>query len=89
MPAIDQYQVVQRHRGDPGRDVAAIVPNDSSDLAEVTRAIYVGGAGDIKVTANGGGTATFVGVAAGTILPVRVVRVFATGTTATNLVGLL
>lgn len=72
----------------PGANGAAITPNDSSDLANVTRGIYVGATGDLKVTLAGSGTVTFVGVPAGTLLPIRANRVFATGTTATSLVAL-
>jgi hypothetical protein len=66
----------------------AITTNDSTDLASTVKAIYCGGAGNIKVTTSTGVTVTFTGVLAGTILPVTAKRVFATGTTATNLVGL-
>lgn len=53
-------------------------------------AIYVGGTGgNVEVELPGaGGTVIFNSVPAGTILPVRSVRVEADGTTATNLVAL-
>lgn len=66
---------------------AAIVPNDAVDLANVTRGIYVGGAGNLKVDMVDG-TVTFIGIPAGAVLPVRVKRIYVTGTTATNLVAL-
>ncbi len=44
-----------------------------------TRAIYVGGAGDIVVVWPDGSTSTHVGVPAGTVLPVRAKRVNSTG----------
>ena len=72
----------------PANHIAAVTPNDSTDLAYVTTGLFVGGAGNIKVTTSGGDTGTFTGVAAGSILPVRVTRVWATGTTATNIVAL-
>lgn len=71
----------------PAVNAFAVTPNDSTDLATATRGIYAGGAGDLKVTTLGGDTVTFVGLAAGVIHPIRVARVFATGTTATNIVG--
>lgn len=67
--------------------LAAVTPADGSDLATSARALWVGGAGDIKVTTVGGSTVTIVGVTAGSILPVRVARVWATGTTATNILA--
>jgi len=54
-----------------------------------TRGLYVGGAGDVAVTmAEDGNNVTFVGVLAGSILPVQVTKVLSTGTTATNIVAL-
>lgn len=71
------------------RNAAAITPHDSTDLAKVTRGIYVGVGGDVSVEMKGTGTAiVFKGAAAGTVIPVRATRVNATGTTATDLVAL-
>jgi hypothetical protein len=63
----------------------AVTPNDSVDLTKPGR-IYVGGAGAVNVDTIGGDTIAFAAVPAGTFLPVRVKRVRATGTAATNLV---
>lgn len=53
-----------------------------------TRALYVGGGGTVRVTMKNGAVINFVGMTAGTIYPISVIRVWAIGTTATNLVGL-
>lgn len=45
--------------------------------------LFVGGAGAVKVLTLGQDTITFSGVPIGTTLPIQVVKVFATGTTAT------
>lgn len=74
--------------GAPAAHGFAIAPDNSTDLLYVTRAIWVGGAGAVKVTLYGGDTVTLSGVTAGTLLPLRVTRVFSTGTDATLLVGL-
>lgn len=66
----------------------AITPADS-DLVAPVRALYIGGSGNIKINDTGGGAVTFYGVVAGTILPVMARRVWSTGTTATNIVGLI
>lgn len=66
----------------------SITPNDSADLAFVTRAIYVGGAGNLTVVMLGGEEETFANVQAGMVYEFRVSRVKAAGTTATNLKGL-
>lgn len=63
----------------------AVTKSDSTVLQ--FRAIYVGGAGDVAIKHTEGGAAvTYVGVPAGSILPVSGVRVMSTGTTATNMV---
>lgn len=73
----------------PARNAFAISPNDNSALAHVTRGIYVGGAGAIKVDTAGGDVAvTISGLLAGIVYPFVVTKIYSTGTTATNLVGL-
>ena len=63
----------------------SVTPADGSDMAQVSRALWVGGAGNLSVVTRGGDTITLVGVAAGTLLPIRATRVRSTGTTATNI----
>lgn len=68
---------------------AAAVTAANADLARIpTTGIWVGGAGNLTVQMAGGGTVTFTGVPAGTLLPIRVDRVNSTGTTATAIVAL-
>jgi hypothetical protein len=50
--------------------------------------LYVGGAGDIKVETVGGDEVVFSAVLAGSFIPVQVVKLFSTSTTATNVVAL-
>lgn len=45
--------------------------------------LYVGGTGSVSVVTIGGDTQTFAGVPAGTTLPIQVLKLRATGTTAT------
>jgi hypothetical protein len=73
---------------DPASNAAAVTPNDSNDLAATSRAIYVGGAGNLAVITAGGQTVTFTGVLAGAILPIRASRVMLTNTTATSIMAL-
>ena len=65
----------------PGGATAS-TPSDSADLTTPS-VVYVGGSGDVKVTTAQGDTVTFVGVIPGGVLPVQVIRVWSTGTTAT------
>lgn len=69
-----------------GEAVDASVSDDT--LLQACRALYVGGAGNVAVTMQGGGNLTFVGVAAGTILPIACTTVLNSGTTATNIIAL-
>tara|TARA_Y100001938_G_C8012204_1_gene390627 strand:- start:380 stop:889 length:510 start_codon:yes stop_codon:yes gene_type:complete len=50
--------------------------------------LYIGGAGNLQVTTVAGDTVTFNGLQAGTFFPVNVVKVFSSGTSATNIVAL-
>ena len=55
----------------------------------VTRGLYVGVAGNIRVFGERDTSSTdFIGVLAGSVLPIRVRRVSAAGTTASSLVAL-
>lgn len=88
MPANDQHRTFVRDLTTPPEHAAAVVTSDSADLANVSRAIFVGGAGNLTVVMAGGETVTLSGVAAGSLLPIRVSRVMATGTSATSIVTL-
>lgn len=65
----------------------AITPDDGADLGIVPRALFCGGAGSVVLRDRNGTEAAYA-LAAGQILPFRPVRVLATGTTATGIVGL-
>lgn len=67
---------------------AVVTPNDSTDIAHAVRAIRVATAGDLAVMWRDGTTLTILAVQVGEILPIRVRRVLATGTTATGIVAL-
>lgn len=88
MPAVDQHGSSSEGLSGPADDAETITPSDAAELASITRALYVGGSGDVVVVMRGGQTVTFRAAAAGSTLPIRVKQVRATGTTATNLVGL-
>ncbi len=66
----------------------AVTTSDTVNFANVTRGLYVGGAGNASVVMQDGTAITLNGLAAGTIYALRLKRVNLTGTTATNLVGL-
>lgn len=66
----------------------AVSKSDTDNLTYPARAIYVGGAGDVAVLNDEGVSVTFVGVAAGTWIPVKTKRVMSTNTDATDMVAL-
>ena len=71
----------------PARRLIEIVPNDTEELALVTRAITVETAGHLQVvTVEGDAGRLFV--SPGIPFPIRVRQVLATGTTAGGIVGL-
>lgn len=72
----------------PGAFYKAIVPSDAIPLENVTRYIYVGGAGNVAVRGQNGTAVTFTAPPVGSFLPIRATHVLATGTTATNLIAI-
>jgi len=65
-----------------------ITPHDTDEF-ETPVTVYVGGAGSVNVrpASNPSDTVLFTGLAAGTVLPCRVLGVLSTSTTATGLVA--
>ena len=72
----------------PALSFAAVTPDDSTNLSQDTRGLYIGVAGNVVAVTTDDTAVTFVGVAAGQILPISCKRVNATSTTATNIVAL-
>jgi hypothetical protein len=68
-------------------DAAAVTPNDSTGIRP-TRGLFIGGAGNVKVDMALGNTVTFSNLLGGIILPIQVIKVYSTDTTATNIVAL-
>lgn len=65
----------------------AVTTSDSVNFGFPARALYIGVSGDVVAVLLDGSALTFKSVPIG-ILPVRCSRVNATGTTATNIIGL-
>ena len=72
----------------PAEFAEAVTPSNTADLDSVPRALYVGTGGDLSVNMPDGATITFKNYPSGAFFPVRVARVNATGTTATDIVAL-
>lgn len=72
----------------PATRSEVVSPSDSEELATVTRGLYVGQTGNIRLRLLSGDTVTFANMQGGVLYPIRVRQVFSTGTTATGIVGL-
>jgi hypothetical protein len=70
----------------PAQRLAAVTPSDSTDLSG-SRALWVGGAGNVVVMAANDTVAVTLVVPAGTLLPIFARRVMA-ATTATSIVAM-
>lgn len=87
MALTDKLWGFQKHILGSGTKFAAITKSDTDDIP-LTRAVYVGGAGNVVAVDADGTPTTFSGVAAGTLLPIRVRRINSTDTTATLMVAI-
>ena len=86
------YQKLQAYRAAP------VTPSDTVKIPSISTdpgagrnngcALYVGTAGALRVLTTGGDDITFVGINTGAFIPVQVLKVFATGTTASNIIAL-
>lgn len=90
------YQRIVGLNAPPSNGVA-VTPSDTTDTVDANnnkqpyREVYIGGAGDLTVTLIGMSDqqkVTFHSLAAGSALGMLVKRIWATGTTATNITGL-
>ena len=85
---IDPFKGHRPGLSSPVESGVVVVPSDAETLPAVTRALYSGTGGDITVRLASGDTITLVETTPGSIYPLRVDRVLASGTTASGIVGL-
>jgi hypothetical protein len=71
----------------PAIGAFVITKSDSELFVQPTRALWVGGGGNVAVQMVSGEQVTLSSVITGTLLPVRVNKVLSTGTTATSIIG--
>lgn len=88
MSAIDTFDAQPPITTYPARHLEAVTPHDTNELSNVSRGIYVGGAGDMTVLTANDEEVLLAAVPAGTQLPICIKRVNATGTDATFIVSL-
>lgn len=87
MAAADLFKAFKSMLNSPPRHHFDVTPNDGTDLATVTRGIYVGVSGNVKITNVSGDTVTYTNLAAGVHHPMCAARIWSTGTTATGIIG--
>lgn len=73
----------------PAEGMFNIIPDDANDLVPKARGIYVGDSGNLRVRMVNGSEGVYGNLIAGMIHPMQVIRVFATGTTADDIRGLV
>ncbi|MEM1159302.1 MAG: hypothetical protein AAGJ28_00065 [Pseudomonadota bacterium] len=71
----------------PATNIFTTTPEDGTDLPFVSRALNVSTSGTVRLTTVSGDVAT-VFIAAGLAFPIRARRIWATGTTAADIVVL-
>lgn len=91
MAATNEFSALARTVSQPASDFFTVTPSDTTDLQKMTKALWMpmsATAGTVVVITEAGTTRTTY-LAPGDLLPVRVVRVLATGTAAVGLVALV
>ncbi len=83
----DAFSSQARSQSDPAVSVFEIIPDDATDLPQVTLALNAASPGTVRVTTIDGSTSD-ISIHPGHALPIRVRRVWHTGTTATGIRGL-
>lgn len=83
---VDNFSYEQEGLIAPATCAIDIAPSVSS--IDVSRAVYIGGAGNLHVQMKDGGSTIFYGVTAGTVYPLRVEYILAASTTATSIIAL-
>jgi hypothetical protein len=85
----DAFDDQQPGLNSPASKLTAITPDDSNDLANICRALYVGSGGNVAVIAAGDSVAvTIPSVPSGAILPIRVKRLMLSNTTAGSFIAM-
>lgn len=87
--ATDNYSNFALGLESPAIGAFSITPSNDAELTYVTRYIYVGTAGHIKVTFVDDTEVTLNNLIAGELHALRVKKVHSTGTTALTIVGLV
>ena len=87
---IDSFLQFTDSPSEPATGAFIITPHATNELPFVTKALYIGGAGDVSLRPlNSDTDVQFRNLAAGSVLDIRAKAVRVSGTSATFLVGLV
>lgn len=87
---MDKFRYNADSAANPARSAQSVILSDEQELLSVPKALFVGSGGDIVLRCvDDAGATVLKNVAAGSILPLRAVQVYATGTTAGDIVALI
>jgi hypothetical protein len=84
----DPFANTQPSLSSPASAGNTVTPSDTATFLVPSRALYVGDGGSLAVRMLSGDDLTFTAVSSGSFLPIRVVQVHSTGTTAGAIVAL-
>ncbi len=85
----DKFEHVADSLTAPAEEAFVITPNDTAELPQITKALYIGDGGDVTLRPlRATQDVTFRNLPSGAILDVRVSAVREAGTSASNLIGL-
>jgi len=83
----DRYAGVGDDLLGPASDAAAVTTSDTVDLPIASKRLFVGTGGTLKIDTVKGTTVTYANVPSGSYVNVRAARVWATGTSASDIVA--
>jgi hypothetical protein len=86
--AVDDFASASSGLVAPYAHAAVLTKSDTDELVEASRALYIGGTGNINVVTVSGETVLFSALPVGTVLPIRIKQLLSTNTTATLVVAL-
>lgn len=86
----DKFRLQEVALDSPAQEAYLVSPSDTEDLPLFSRAIFMNNGGPVKMElVNNPGSPITLTLAAGTIFPFRVRRIWSTGTTATEIYCLM
>lgn len=84
----DLFSIFRSNLESPAKFGEAVTPNDGADLPTVSRSLYIGNGGNVNcIMAGSTANTLYQNTQSGSVLPFRVKKIWATGTTANAIVA--